>query len=233
MTAAQPPAQSTVQIDNEHVRVTEWRFTPGAETGEHHHQMDYVVVPLVGGKLRVDMADGSSSEHELRAGSSYNRAAGARHNVINANDFDFAFVEVELKPAGADLSERRAAVVRQHMESENAQQFDATIATFRHPRYELIANGMVYDGEEEVRQYFTAGRAVVPDQRNELIALHSAGNAVIAEFWLLGTVAGRLSDHTFRARMCAIFEFEAGGDRVVCERVYWDRQTISDQITAT
>ncbi|HZX56475.1 MAG TPA: nuclear transport factor 2 family protein, partial [Ilumatobacteraceae bacterium] len=126
-----------------------------------------------------------------------------------------------------------AAAVRRHMESENAQQFDETITTFGHPRYELIANGQVYDGEEDVRQYFSASRAVVPDQRNELIALHCAGEAVIAEFWLLGTVAGHLSDHSFRARMCAVFEFEDGGDRIVCERVYWDRQTISDQITGT
>jgi quercetin dioxygenase-like cupin family protein len=227
VTAAEP----TVQIDNEHVRVTEWRFTPGAETGEHLHEMDYVVVPLVDGRLRVDAADGSTGEHQLRAGSSYNRAAGARHNVINANDFSFAFVEIELKPTGADLAERRAAAVRRHMESENAQEFDATIASFDRPHYELIANGMVYDGEDDVRQYFAASRAVVPDQRNELIALHCAGNAVIAEFWLLGTVAGRLSDHSFRARMCAVFEFEEGADRIVCERVYWDRQTITDQIT--
>ena len=28
-------AVPTVQIDNERVRVTEWRFAPGAETGEH------------------------------------------------------------------------------------------------------------------------------------------------------------------------------------------------------
>jgi len=226
-------AQSTVQIDNERVRVTEWRFAPAAETGEHQHEMDYVVVPLVDGVLRINTTDGSTSEHELRAGSSYARPSGARHNVINANEFEFAFVEIEFKPAPvADLAERRTAIVRQHMESENDHRFDETITTFDHPRYELIANGLVYDGEEDVRDYFTASRAVVPDQRNELISLHCAGNAVIAEFWLLGTVSGRLSDHSFRARMCAVFEFEPGGDHIVCERVYWDRQTISDQITS-
>ena len=117
------------------------------------------------------------------------------------------------------------------MESENNQEFDETVATFGHPRYELIANGLIYDGEEEVRRYYSASRAVVPDQRNELISLHCAGDAVIAEFWLLGTVSGRLTDHSFRARMCAVFDFEPGTDRIVCERVYWDRQTISDQIT--
>lgn len=48
---------------------------------------------------------------------------------------------------------RRLAVVREHMESENRLDFDATIATFDHPRYELIGSGQVFDGEDEVRRY--------------------------------------------------------------------------------
>ena len=44
-------AKPTVQIDNAKVRVTEWRFAPGAETGFHTHGMDYVVVPLGDGRL--------------------------------------------------------------------------------------------------------------------------------------------------------------------------------------
>ncbi len=32
--------------------------------------------------------------------------------------------------------------------------FDTTIDTFAHPRYELIATGEVYDGEREVRGYY-------------------------------------------------------------------------------
>lgn len=226
------PAQSTVQIDNEHVRVTEWRFAPGSETGHHRHTMDYIVVPLYDGALRI-VTDEGSTDVELRAGASYFRSAGVEHNVINPNPGEFAFVEVELKSAAHDLAQRRLEVARRHMASENAQHFDDTVATFDHPRYELIANGLVYDGEEEVRHYYTASREVVPDQRNELIEMHSAGDSVIAEFWLLGTISGRLSDHAFRARMCAIFDFEPGGDRITCERVYWDRQTITDQITAS
>ena len=50
MTAAQP----TLQIDNDRVRVTEWRFAPGTETGWHTHEMDYVVVPLYDGTLRIE-----------------------------------------------------------------------------------------------------------------------------------------------------------------------------------
>jgi beta-alanine degradation protein BauB len=58
--------------------------------------MDYVVVPLYDGLLRIESADGMS-DFELRLGVSYARRAGAEHNVINRNPFEFAFVEVELK----------------------------------------------------------------------------------------------------------------------------------------
>jgi DNA-binding SARP family transcriptional activator len=130
----------------------------------------------------------------------------------------------------AELRERRDAVVRAHMQSENELNFDETIATFRHPRYELVATGEVHDGEAEVRRYFAASRAVVPDQRNELISLHHADDAVIAEFWLLGTPAVAVDGRGFRCRMCVVFEFEPGHDRISCERAYWDRQSVDEQL---
>lgn len=89
--------KATVQIDNDQVRVTEWRFAPGAETGEHVHTMDYIVVPLMDGKLRITSRDDRETIADMRAGASYFRKAGVHHNVINANNFEFAFVEIELK----------------------------------------------------------------------------------------------------------------------------------------
>lgn len=90
-------AVATVQEDNDRVRVTEWRFAPGAETGEHVHEMDYVVVPSGDGRLKIVSPEGEETIAELKAGQSYFRKAGVHHNVINANDFEFAFVEIELK----------------------------------------------------------------------------------------------------------------------------------------
>jgi quercetin dioxygenase-like cupin family protein len=95
--SALPQAVPTVQVDNERVRVTEWRFAPGAETGEHVHRMDYVIVPCADGRLKLVSPQGEASFAELKRGVSYFRKAGVHHNVINANDFEFAFVEVELK----------------------------------------------------------------------------------------------------------------------------------------
>ena len=84
------------QLETARVIVTEWRFAPGAETGHHVHAHDYVVVPLTTGKLRLEEPEGTR-EAQLTAGVSYARLKGVAHNVINANDFEFRFVEVELK----------------------------------------------------------------------------------------------------------------------------------------
>jgi beta-alanine degradation protein BauB len=92
-----PQAVPTVQVDNDRVRVTEWRFAPGAETGEHVHRMDYVVVPSRNGRLKLVSPQGEESFADLNVGVSYFRKAGVHHNVINANGFEFAFVEIELK----------------------------------------------------------------------------------------------------------------------------------------
>jgi len=78
------------------VIVTEWRFAPGAETGHHVHAHDYVVVPLTTGTLRLEESGGARDMH-LQAGVSYARLKGVAHNVINANNFEFRFVEIELK----------------------------------------------------------------------------------------------------------------------------------------
>jgi steroid delta-isomerase-like uncharacterized protein len=136
--------------------------------------------------------------------------------------------------AAADtLRARREALVREHMQSENVHDFDTTLRTFGHPRYELIATGETFDGEQQVSAYYAETRAAFPDQRNELIALHHAQDSVIAEFWLLGTHLGPLrglppTGRSFRCQMTALFLFD--GERLVCERVYFDQATILRQL---
>ena len=95
--AAEAVARSTVFIDNERVRVTEWRFAPGAATGWHRHGLDYVVVPMADGRLKLVTEGGQASIAELKKGVPYFRKLGVEHDVINANDTEYAFVEIELK----------------------------------------------------------------------------------------------------------------------------------------
>lgn len=89
-------AVPTVQIDNAAVRVTEWRFAPGATTGFHRHDYPYVVVPMTTGRLALRGPSGESVA-ELATGRPYFRDAGVEHDVRNANAFEFVFVEIELK----------------------------------------------------------------------------------------------------------------------------------------
>jgi mannose-6-phosphate isomerase-like protein (cupin superfamily) len=97
MTTSRPKAVATVQMDDARVKVTEWRFAPGAETGWHTHAMDYVVVPIAAGMLEIEMPDGKNFRAPLEIGGSYGRKQGTEHNVINASGHEVAFVEIELK----------------------------------------------------------------------------------------------------------------------------------------
>ena len=89
-------AKPTVFIDNDRVIVTEWRFQKGDNTGWHRHGHDYVVVPLMDGKLKLVTKDGESFA-EMKKGVPYFREEGVEHDVVNANDGEYAFIEVELK----------------------------------------------------------------------------------------------------------------------------------------
>ena len=86
----------TEYINNDTARVTEWRFmSKGDNTGWHTHEYDYVVVPLFDGVLEIEV-DGARSVSTLKTGVPYFRKAGVTHDVINGNDFECAFVEIEI-----------------------------------------------------------------------------------------------------------------------------------------
>ena len=133
------------------------------------------------------------------------------------------------------LRQRREELVREHMESENQHRFDVSLGTFDHPRYELVPTGEVFDGAAEVTEYYRRTREAFPDQRNDNAVFHHADDAVIVEFDLLGTHEGELrgippTGKSFRCRMVALFLFENGGDRITCERIYFDQATIAEQL---
>ena len=97
MTNERPKAVPTAMISNQRALVTEWRFAPGAETGWHRHEHDYVVVPMTTGTLLLEEKTGNRHA-ELHAGQPYAREVGVEHNVVNANATEFVFIEIELLP---------------------------------------------------------------------------------------------------------------------------------------
>jgi hypothetical protein len=54
----------------------------------------------------------------------------------------------------AELRKARDGILAVHVNAENRNDVDAVIATFKHPRYELVPVGEIFDGEAEVRRYY-------------------------------------------------------------------------------
>ena len=96
MSESRAQAQPTKQLETDRIIVTEWRFPPHGETGWHVHGYDYTVVPITTGTLHIETKDGDIKA-DLKTGIAYARDSGVEHNVVNDNDFEFVFIEVELK----------------------------------------------------------------------------------------------------------------------------------------
>lgn len=136
----------------------------------------------------------------------------------------------------ADVLRAREKLVLDHFHDEVVQDWDATLATFPHPHYELIAQMVVHDGDADVREYYNDTRVAFPDQDHEIIAFRHSVDAVIVEFWLLGTHRGPLggipaTGSAHRTRMTAYFVFD-DDENLIVERIYFDQLTILKQLLA-
>lgn len=92
-----PQALATKMIDDKRVRVTRFDFEPGAETGWHLHEFDYVITAVTNCEIQLEEPGGHARNVHVSAGESYRRDAGVEHNVINGGSSAMTFVEVELK----------------------------------------------------------------------------------------------------------------------------------------
>lgn len=136
-------------------------------------------------------------------------------------------------PIGTKLQQLREGVLRRLLAAQNAGDTAGALACFDHPRYELIGNQRVYDGDEEVRHYYAVTRRYFPDLSFEVIEVHHADDAVVCELWMTGTHLGSGPDfeatgRRFRCRTAVIFGFT--GERLVGARVYYDTGTIARQL---
>ena len=133
-----------------------------------------------------------------------------------------------------DVRRARQKLVLDHFRDEVEQEWDDVLSTFPHPHYEMVPTLTVHDGEAAVRRYYLETRTAFPDQNHEIIALRHSDDAVIVEFWLIGTHLGPFgaipaTGSRFRARMTAYFLFDEN-ETLVCERVYYDTSTVLQQL---
>ncbi len=90
-------AEPIALLDNDRVHVTLWRLPQGTSTGRHRHELDFLVIPLTTGRLKLSETDGSDVQVELEAGVPSFQNAGDEHDVTNVNEFEFRFIEIEIK----------------------------------------------------------------------------------------------------------------------------------------
>lgn len=139
----------------------------------------------------------------------------------------------DVTPIGAKAKARREELLQRLLAAQNAHDVDGAIGCFDHPRYELVGNQRVYDGVDQVRQYYDVTRRYFPDLEFAVIDVHHAEDATVCELWMTGTHLGSGPDfeatgHRFRCRTATIFEFD--GERLVGARVYYDTGTIARQL---
>jgi quercetin dioxygenase-like cupin family protein len=90
------PEYYTVRIDNEWVRVLEYRLKPGQKEPMHSHPHGFVYM-LGDARARVTLADGSSSAVEDHAGDLTWRGP-TTHAYENVGTTEVHAIGVELKP---------------------------------------------------------------------------------------------------------------------------------------
>ena len=91
-----PKTTGELIVDNARVRITRFTWPPGAETGWHRHEYDYVIVPYEDCRVRVESA-GGVIDAAMQRDAPYFRDKGVEHNVINIMDRPFTLIEIEIK----------------------------------------------------------------------------------------------------------------------------------------
>ena len=127
----------------------------------------------------------------------------------------------------------RVAIVNEHMRLENAYDFPGCIGEFAHPKYEVVADGEVFDGAERVHGFLSENHTAFPDFVFAPTRVSPTTDAVLVEGRFTGTHLGTWRGLPATGRrvdfaMCLIFEFE--GDAMVNEKIYFDLDTPLHQL---
>lgn len=119
------------------------------------------------------------------------------------------------------------------MTAENAHAFARCIQAFRHPRYELVPTGEIYDGGAEVAKLLEENKTAFPDFHFSVEQLHHADSCVIVEGVFRGTHLGSWRGLPATGRkvdlpMLVLFRFE--NDGMMGERIFFDLNTLLRQL---
>jgi hypothetical protein len=124
-----------------------------------------------------------------------------------------------------DVCAAREALVVAHVAAENARDIEAVMATFAHPRYEIVPTGAVHDGDTAVRAMLEEQWTQLPGLRYEAVALFHGSDGLMVETRTLGTAPdGRSVD------MVSVNLFGFRGLELMLERCWFDRMTVAEAL---
>ncbi|HQR38459.1 MAG TPA: hypothetical protein PLF26_08650, partial [Blastocatellia bacterium] len=100
--AAQPPGPASTPIatptaENASMRVYRYELEPGAGTPQHTHTRPYLLVAVTDIDLGMTSPDGSSMEHQVKAGDMHWVDSTVTHTIVNRGTEKAILVEFELK----------------------------------------------------------------------------------------------------------------------------------------
>ena len=135
----------------------------------------------------------------------------------------------------AGLRARREAIIRQHIEAENRFDVDATIATMKQPRYEVLPYRVKIQGHAAVRKFLAGHFAAMPAIVTTADRFYHADDAVIVETHVEGRHEGEIegipaNGRPFTIDGVGIFSFAPGDDRILGEKVVSDMLSLVRQI---
>jgi steroid delta-isomerase-like uncharacterized protein len=138
-----------------------------------------------------------------------------------------------MRKIDVELQQRRQAIVLEHLKAEDAHDFEACIKVFHRARYEIIPTGAVYDGHDGVMELLNQNITGFPDFSAEMVTIGHGEDAVYLETVFRGTHLGTWNGIPATGKkvdlpMMLVFLFE--GDRMVCERTYFDLLTALRQL---
>ena len=134
-----------------------------------------------------------------------------------------------------DLRARREAVIRAHADAESCQDVEATLKTFHRPRYEVVPLGEPIDGAANVRELLKGLLEGFPDFHAAIDRMHHSESVVSVELRMLGTHRGPWAGIPPTGRRIdgpALSLFKFDGDKLECEKVYFDMATLMRQLGA-
>jgi len=135
----------------------------------------------------------------------------------------------------AGLRARREAIIRKHIEAENRFDVDATLATMKEPRYEVLPYRVKIQGHAAVRKFLAGHFAAMPAIVTTADRFYHADDAVIVETHVEGQHEGELegippNGRPFVVDGIGIFYFEPGGDQILGEKVVSDMLNLLRQL---